>query len=72
MAFNAKAKEKSEEILISDWRIANFTGAAFAGKLKSLSHYTESDNITVAPKMDKDEFERRVKLAELMQNGGVQ
>ena len=46
------------------WQTANFCGAAFAGKLKPLKRYIKDETKSAAPKVSKDEFERRLKAAQ--------
>ena len=46
------------------WQTANFTGAAFCGKLKKLDYYLKEKEITKAPKVSKREFERKLAEAE--------
>ncbi|MFA9382061.1 MAG: hypothetical protein ACERKO_13480, partial [Acetanaerobacterium sp.] len=62
--YNEQQHAKGKEQLTVCWYTANFTGAAFAGKLKPLKRYIKDDSKTTAPKVDKEEFERRLKAAE--------
>lgn len=41
--FNRKQKDSARDLLASNWQTAALTGAAFAGKLKSLNHYMKND-----------------------------
>lgn len=63
-AHNAAQKEAKKERLTTCWQIAAFTGAAFAGKLKKLDRYIKEAQRVDAPKVDKDEFEKRLAAAE--------
>ena len=59
--YNKMQEEKDKEQIALCWQTANFTGAAFAGKLRKLSHYLKDNQKAVAPKVSKDEL---TKLAE--------
>ncbi len=63
-AYNKLQSGKSKEQIAICWQTANFVGAAFAGKLKPLKRYIKDSTKTVAPKVSKDEFERRLKAAQ--------
>ena len=57
-------KEKVQSDTAVAWQTANFTGAAFCGKLKKLDYYLKEKEITKAPKVSKSEFERKLAEAE--------
>lgn len=57
-------KEKAQSDTAVAWQTANFTGAAFCGKLKKLDYYLKEKEITKAPKVSKSEFERKLAEAE--------
>ena len=57
-------KEKAQSDTAVAWQTANFTGAAFCGKLKKLDYYLTEKEITKAPKVSKSEFERKLAEAE--------
>lgn len=63
-AYNKQRETKCKEQIAMCWQTGYFTGAAFAGKLKPLRHYIKDNTKTAAPKVSKDEFERRLRLAE--------
>lgn len=48
----------------NSWKTANFTGAAFCGKLKKLDYYIKQKEVINSPKVSKDEFERKLAEAE--------
>ena len=76
--FNACVKEyskmqedKADMALSSCWQTAAFTGSAFAGKLKKLSYYKRDNQKSQAPKVDKNEFDRKLADAERRLSGGI-
>lgn len=62
--YNKMQEEKGKEQIALCWQTANFTGAAFAGKLRKLSTYLKDDKKTTAPKVSKDEFDKKLAEAE--------
>ena len=66
--YNLMQKENQKKEISKAWHIANFTGAAFAGKLKKLSHYLDDTAAEKAPIISKEEFDRKLKEAE---RGGI-
>ena len=59
--------EKLQNETANAWQTANFTGAAFCGKLRKLKYYLkqmESEKVKKAPKISKDDFERKLAEAE--------
>jgi len=60
-AYNEKRQDEAKERLFIAWRTAAFTGAAFAGKLRSFSHYVKDTDKKTAPQTSKGEFEARLK-----------
>jgi len=54
-AYNRRRREEGEAELASNWRTANFSGAAFGGKLKNLDNYT-GKKATVAPKVTAEQM----------------
>lgn len=63
-AFNEQQAERSKEMTALAWQTANFVGAAFAGKLRKLSWYLDEAVTHAAPQVSKEEFERRLALAQ--------
>lgn len=61
-AYNKQKEAQSKEQTAKCWQTGYFAGAAFVGKLKPLRNYIKEKS--AAPKVSKDEFERRLKLAE--------
>ena len=57
-------EEKCKEQIAKSWQVANFTGAAFAGKLRKLSTYLKDNPKATAPKVSKDEFDKKLAEAE--------
>lgn len=55
--------ERASELVSTAWQTANFTGAAFAGKLRKLSHYKKDGKKANAPKIGKEEFEDKLAKA---------
>ena len=62
--YNKMQYEKMQNDTANSWQTANFTGAAFCGKLKKLDYYLKEKEITKAPKVSKSEFERKLAEAE--------
>lgn len=63
-AYNSIMEAESRERTIMAWRMAAFSGAAFAGKLKPLKHYLRNNGPgKKAPKVSKEEFEARLSRA---------
>lgn len=62
--YNEIQKEKIQNDTASAWQTANFTGAAFCGKLKKLSYYLKEKETVHAPEISKDEFDRKLAEAE--------
>lgn len=62
--YNKMQEEKSKEQIAKSWQTANFTGAAFAGKLRKLSTYLKDNQKVTAPKISKDEFNKKLAEAE--------
>lgn len=67
-AYNRRQEITGKEQLAISWQTAAFTGAAFAGKLKKLSYYMAKMQgkhaKTHAPKISRQDFERKLKLLE--------
>jgi hypothetical protein len=69
--YNAMQAESTKESTVQAWRTANFTGAAFAGKLRKLSDYIkDTESKTAAPKTSKEGFEQKLAAAERRQKHG--
>lgn len=62
-ARNEHRRAESKRELALCWQTASFTGAAFGGKLKRLSHYLRDDQKQAAPQVSREEFERRLAAA---------
>ena len=62
--YSKMQEEKCKEQIAKSWQIANFTGAAFAGKLRKLSTYLKNETKSTAPKVSKDEFNKKLAEAE--------
>lgn len=62
--YSKMQEEKYKEQIAKSWQVANFTGAAFAGKLRKLSTYLKDETKNTAPKVSKDDFERKLAEAE--------
>jgi len=66
-AFNAHRKARDKQKLFYVWCTANWTGAAFAGKLRKFSHYVKDEqNETVErgqalTREQMDEFDRKLR-----------
>lgn len=56
--------EKMQNDTANSWQTANFTGAAFCGKLKKLDYYLKEREVTKAPAISKSDFERKLAEAE--------
>lgn len=63
-AYNNKQLDKGKEQMAVCWQTAALTGNAFAGKLRPLKNYLKDEKKVTAPKVDRDEFERRLKMSE--------
>lgn len=57
-------EEQNKEKVAISWQTANFTGAAFAGKLRKLSTYLKDSRKVTAPKVSKEEFNKKLAEAE--------
>lgn len=68
--YNLMQKESSRLDTTRAWQIANFTGAAFAGKLRKLSTYIKENKKNKAPKVSREEFDRKLREAERSVNNG--
>lgn len=64
-------EEKSGNETSVAWLIANFTGAAFAGKLRRLSSYLKKAKTNKAPKVSREAFEEKLKVAERSVKNGA-
>lgn len=62
--YNRIKQESAFSEITASWRTANFTGAAFAGKLRKLDYYMKNSETKQAPKVSVNEFEEKLKLAE--------
>lgn len=62
-AYNDLKQSEGKNTIATCWQTANFTGAAFAGKLKKLSHYIKDAQKSSAPPISKDDFERKLAKA---------
>ncbi len=62
-AYNEKQSARAKDMLAACWQAAAFAGAAFAGKLRRLDYYLKRAKRVAAPKVSKEEFERKLKLA---------
>jgi len=58
-AYHKKSENDAKNALATSWQIAAFTGAAFAGKLKKFDYYAK-DEKTIAPKISKEEFDKKL------------
>lgn len=74
-AHNRKIKAEGRDKLAQAWQTAALTGAAFAGKLKKLKYYMDKiDGDTKkssAPKISREEFEEKLRIAEGRAGNGV-
>lgn len=74
-AHNRKIKAESKDKLAQAWQTAALTGAAFAGKLKKFKYYADkldaSEKKTTAPKISREEFEKKLRKAEGRAKNGV-
>ena len=61
---NKMQYEKMQNDTANSWQTANFTGAAFCGKLKKLDYYLKEREVTKAPAISKSDFERKLADAE--------
>ncbi|MDE5946341.1 MAG: hypothetical protein K2G63_03395 [Oscillospiraceae bacterium] len=61
--YNEMQSEKSKNDTTNAWQTANFTGAAFCGKLKKLDDYLKQ-SVSKAPQISKNEFEEKLAEAE--------
>lgn len=61
---NKMQYEKMQNDTANSWQTANFTGAAFCGKLKKLDYYLKEREVTKAPAISKSDFERKLAEAE--------
>ena len=62
--YNKMHYEKMQNDTANSWQTANFTGAAFCGKLKKLDYYLKEREVTKAPAISKSDFERKLAEAE--------
>lgn len=62
--YSKMQEDKADMTLATCWQTAAFTGTAFVGKLKKLSHYTRNKKKSTAPEISKDEFELKLAKAE--------
>ena len=62
--YSKMQEEKYKEQIAKSWQVANFTGTAFAGKLRKLSTYLKDNQKATAPKVSKDEFDKKLAEAE--------
>ena len=62
--YSKMQEEKNKEQIAKSWQVANFTGAAFAGKLRKLSTYLKDKTKDTAPMVSKDEFNKKLAEAE--------
>lgn len=62
--YSKMQEEKGKEQVAKSWQTANFTGAAFAGKLRKLSTYLKDETKNTAPKVSKEEFDKKLAEAE--------
>lgn len=69
--YNLMQEESSRRDTSRAWQTANFTSAAFAGKLRKLSEYTKETKKNEAPKVSREEFERKLREAEEAVNNGT-
>lgn len=53
------------------WQTANFAAAAMSGKLRSLDRYIDDKEKKEAPKIGREEFEKKLNDARRL-NGGIQ
>lgn len=51
------------------WQTANFAAAAMAGKLRSLDRYLDDKEAKEAPKIGRDEFEKKLNEARRLNDG---
>jgi len=56
-AYNAQREAEGDAETVRAWRTANFTGAAFANKLKPLKHYLGEKAVT-APTLSAEQQAR--------------
>ena len=66
-AYAERQKQLAEQAHQQAWQTAAYTGAAFAGKLKDYKYYTKKAKKVQAPKISKEEFERKLELAKQAQ-----
>lgn len=63
-------EDKADMALSTCWQSANFTGAAFGGKLKKLDYYKQKSVKSVAPQVSKDDFDKKLAEAERRMKDG--
>lgn len=63
-------EEKTRSETAYAWQTANFTGAAFAGKLRRLSSYLKKEKTSKAPEVSREVFEEKLKEAERSAKNG--
>lgn len=61
------AEHKKRTVLA--WQTANFAAAAMAGKLRSLDRYLENGEKKEAPKISREEFEKKLNEARRLSGG---
>jgi len=72
--FAQRQELRATEALIASWQTGNFTGAAFAGKLKGLKHYMQKHDPSekqAAPKISKEKFYEKLARAKAKKGGNT-
>jgi len=62
--YNKMQSENMQNDTANSWMTANFTGAAFCGKLRKLEYYLKQREVNKAPEISKNDFERKLADAE--------
>ena len=66
-SYNLSCEKTEKRAINRAWLTANFTGAAYAGKLKKLENYTKLLDHKQGPKVSKEQFEEKLQRAEAAQ-----
>ena len=63
-----EAAEQKKRTMLA-WQTANFAAAAMSGKLRSLDRYLEDKEKKEAPKIGREEFEKKLNEARRLSDG---
>lgn len=61
---NKMQAENNKTQVANNWQVANFTGAAFSGKLRKLSTYLKDRTKKSPQKITKEDFNKKLAAAE--------